>query len=96
MSQENKSNEELDFNIVLDEFREAVYNGQVRLALEKLLTIVDVFVEILSSDPEEKNETQPEQKQTEEVKKAPTETVEKHEPVVKKTSTKQPEAKIEE
>lgn len=53
-------NEELDFNNVLDEFRTAVFNGQVRLALEYLVTIVDVFVDVLSSEDEEKSTVQAE------------------------------------
>jgi hypothetical protein len=58
--EENNQNQDFDFNDVLDNFREAVFNGQVRLALEQLVTIVDVFVEVLSSDDEDKEPTKEE------------------------------------
>jgi len=93
MSQENENNEELDFDVVLEEFREAVYNGQVRLALEKLLTIVDVFVDVLSSDPEEDKKT--EAKESKEVKTVIVEEKQNVEPPTKKTATKQSEVKVE-
>ena len=37
----------------LDNFKEAVYNGQVRLALEHLLPVIDGIVNALSSESEE-------------------------------------------
>ena len=83
--EQNEQNEELDFNNVLDEFRTAVFNGQVRLALEHLVTIVDVFVEVLSSEEDAaKEEIKPETKEAD--KKEQASTVEEK-PVAKKTTT---------
>lgn len=96
--EQNNENEELDFNNILDEFRTAVFNGQVRLALEHLVTIVDVFVEVLSS---EENETQSSEtnSKTEEFLKKEDKRIEpslaEEKPVAKKT-TKETVEKTEE
>lgn len=96
--EQNNENEELDFNNILDEFRTAVFNGQVRLALEHLVTIVDVFVEVLSSDENEIQSSESNVK-TEEIQKKEDKRLEssaaEEKPAVKKT-TKETVEKTEE
>jgi hypothetical protein len=92
-------NEELDFNNVLDEFRTAVFNGQVRLALEHLVTIVDVFVEVLSSEEENKEPTKEESVKNELVMKEDkreTPLVAEEKPVTPKKNIKETAEKTEE
>lgn len=69
----------------IEGFREAVENGQVRLALQILVEIVDAFASIFEAAFEEDSDEQPEQTIFEEPK---TEEPKKEEPkksVVKKT-----------
>ena len=54
MSQNSNQNDaQKEFFDSLDNFKEAVFNGQVRLALEHLLPVIDGIVDVLSSEEEE-------------------------------------------
>jgi hypothetical protein len=58
MSQNSNQNDsEKEFFEALENFKEAVFNGQVRLALEHLVSVVDGIVDVLSSEEEEATPT---------------------------------------
>ncbi len=54
VNQNNK--EDNDFFKALEEFRTAVDNGQIRLAMMNLVIVIDEIVEVLSQEEEEQKE----------------------------------------
>lgn len=57
VNQNNK--EDNDFFKALEEFRTAVDNGQIRLAMMNLVIVIDEIVEVLSQEEEEDTTTAP-------------------------------------
>lgn len=55
MSQ-NQTDDQKEFFQSLDNFRLAVYNGQTRLALENLVPVIDMIIDVLSSEEESEKE----------------------------------------
>lgn len=71
---ENQNDNNEEFFKSLENFKLAVFNGQLRLAFENLVPVIDAIVDVLSNDPDDSPEeqapkSQPVQAQIEEVKK---------------------------
>lgn len=74
MMAENQNDNDEQFFKSLENFKLAVFNGQLRLAFENLVPVIDAIVDVLSNDPQEQVETpapkaQPTEVQAEETKK---------------------------